>query len=386
MKIAITGGHLTPALATIDALRKKDPGVAIVWFGRKKAQEGDQTPSEEYRRVTSLGMKFVELRSGRLQRKFTRFTIPSILRLPQGFWTAFFSLRREKPDVLLAFGGYLSTPLVVSAWLMKVPVVIHEQAVTTGLANRVNAHFARKVAVSWSLTLPLFPKKKTVLTGNPIREAILGSNQHQMETDLSKWLGAIDDKRKKPLIFVTGGNQGSHFINTTIKGILRKLSRHFQLIIQTGGSYEKADFYLLKREVKRLELEKKVFVADYLYDYDIGLALRSCDFLVSRSGANTVSEILTLEKPAILIPLPWAGYQEQMKNAQLVRDCDLGVILEQESLTGEKLYSEVLLFSKNLSRFVTPRKKAKEIVKKNAAKLIADQVFEVAKKKVTQVL
>src|SRR3989338_10028183 len=148
MKVAITGGHLTPSLAVIEELLKRD-NVEIVYLGRKSTMEGDSAQSIESKTIQSLGIKFYPLTSGRLQRRITRYTLTSLLKIPFGFWQANKILKDIKPDVILSFGGYLALPVVIAAKFQGIKIITHEQTVVVGLANRIIAKFADLVAVSW---------------------------------------------------------------------------------------------------------------------------------------------------------------------------------------------------------------------------------------------
>ena len=172
-KIVITGGHLTPSLLVIEELQKRDDW-EIFYFGRKYATEGDKSPSLEAKIIPQKGIHFLPLNAGRLQQKFTRYTFIAFLRIPFGFLQAFFYLLKIKPNIVLSFGSYVSVPVVFSAWLLKIPVMVHQQTIVMGKADRINAKYARKIAVSWPESLNNFSKpdcrqikNKVVLTGNP---------------------------------------------------------------------------------------------------------------------------------------------------------------------------------------------------------------------------
>ncbi|MBI4096937.1 MAG: glycosyltransferase [Candidatus Levybacteria bacterium] len=167
MNVAIIGGHLSPALAVIDA---KPSGVDVLFIGRKHALEGDQARSFEEKVISEKGIPFHALTTGRLQRKLTRHTMVSLFKLPYGAVQAFSLLGKTKPDVILSFGSYVSLPVVIAASMRNIPVVIHEQTLEAGLANKIAARFATKICISWESSMPFFPREKTVLTGNPIRE------------------------------------------------------------------------------------------------------------------------------------------------------------------------------------------------------------------------
>src|SRR3989344_5972341 len=163
MKILITGAHFTPAVAVAEEL-KKTKGVEIVYVGRKTTQEGDESPSAESKVLPTLGIKFIPLIAGRLQRSFTIYTIPSFLKIPIGFLQAFFIILKEKPDVILSFGGYVAVPIVVMGWLLSVPIIVHEQTLVSGLANKISSLFADKVALSFLDKDRV--NEKTIVTGN----------------------------------------------------------------------------------------------------------------------------------------------------------------------------------------------------------------------------
>src|SRR3989339_499065 len=146
MKIIIIGGHLAPALSVLEALPKN---TQVLFVGRKYALEGDNALSLEYNTITSLNIPFVGLNTGRLQRKITRFTLFSLLKLPFGIIKSFLILIDFKPDVVVGFGGYVSIPVTFCAFVLRIPVVIHEQTMEAGLTNRLVSRFAKKICISW---------------------------------------------------------------------------------------------------------------------------------------------------------------------------------------------------------------------------------------------
>ncbi len=148
MKIVMTaggGGHFSPLLCVYNALPKTDEVLVI---GRQFALEGDRALSLEYQTSKRLGMRFVPINAARLQRKFTKYTIPSLLKFPKGLYQAYKLLRLFRPDVVLSFGGYVSVPVVMAAWLLQIPIVIHEQTLEAGAANKRACFFAKKICIS----------------------------------------------------------------------------------------------------------------------------------------------------------------------------------------------------------------------------------------------
>lgn len=373
IKIAICGGHLTCALATISALHQKEPGVEIIFFGRKHPMEGDPSLSAEYQIIPKLGIKFLPIMAGRLQRRLTKYTLNSLVKIPLGFLQSFCYLAREKPQVICSFGGYLSFPVVSAGWILGIPSITHEQSVVSGLATKLNSFFVKKIAISWSETGKYLKNKKVVLTGNPIRKEIF--EMQASDFKLKEFLRNIQSYKGRPLIYITGGNQGSHFINETIGEILPRLLKSYFLIHQTGDSKIYHDYEDLVTSYRSRVKSKRYFVTKYIDSADIGAVLNKADLVVSRAGANLVTELLALGKPAILIPLPWAGGSEQEENAKLAEEAGVGQILSQEKLTSYILAQSIDKAIQNLENFKKNALKAKQLIKLDAAERLAEEVL-----------
>ncbi|KKR76601.1 MAG: hypothetical protein UU19_C0025G0001, partial [Candidatus Curtissbacteria bacterium GW2011_GWD1_40_8] len=258
-KIVVCGGHLTPALALIDRLQKvKD--LEILFFGRKYTAEGSQSLSAEYQIITSQKIRFFPITTGRLQRKFTRFTIPSLLKLPFGFIQSFIYLILHRPNLIISFGGYLSVPVVFSGWLLGISSISHEQTVKPGLATRINSLFVQKIFLSWAKSAKFLSEEKCQVVGNLFRESIFSSRT--ASKDLSSFL-----RKSKNLILVAGGNQGSHFLNKFVFANLDLFNKFF-LIHQVGTVNYHGDFDMAKT-LKR----NNYFAVDYLGPQDFGAVL-----------------------------------------------------------------------------------------------------------------
>lgn len=369
-KIVITGGHLTPALAVIERLPKKDWD--IIFIGRKYALEGEKTLSVEYKTTRKLGIPFISITAGRVQRSLTRYTLISLLKVPIGLIQSFYWLNKLKPKVILSFGSYVALPVALAGWVLRIPVVTHEQSVVSGLATKIIARFARKVCVSWPQTKEDFPEDKTVLTGNPIRKEIIKKYQ------VSNIKYQISDE-KLPLIYITGGNLGAHAINEIVSQILPKLLEKYRIIHQCGESETYRDFENLSSIIYHLspDLRKRCFLTKYVGPEDIGWVLNSADLVISRAGANTVTELAVLGKPAILIPLPWVGQNEQMENARILENMRTAIILPQEKLTSQTLFQHILILIKNIDDYQANAQKAKQLVDSGAVDNLVKVVSEV---------
>lgn len=327
MKIAITGGHISPALAVIDKLKKNSD---IVFIGRKYAYEGDKSESFEYKVCKKLAIPFYQINTGRLQRKFTRYTLASILKFPNGIIGAGMILKKARPDIVLTFGGYVGLPVSIVAFLLKIPVVIHEQTQKAGLTNTIISYFADKVCISFDSSKIYFQGGKTVLTGNPVRKEIF----------------EVKEKFTIPkgykVLYITGGSGGSHFINDKISKILPDLVKKYVVIHQTGNSSGFNDYEILGNTKKSLgELKNRYVLKKFISTDEIGWTYKSCDLVISRSGINTVCELLALQKKCLLIPLSHGQKGEQLDNAMLIKNLGLGEFMEQKDVSTSLLLTKI---------------------------------------------
>lgn len=349
----IIGGHVTPALAVIEEIRKRTEW-DIVWVGRKLAMEGEIIPSLEYQLIPNLDIPFYTLDTGRFQRKMTRWTIPSLLRTPRGFFQALLLLLRVKPSVVLSFGGYLSFPVTLAAWILRVPIVVHEQTVSSGLANRMASTLADVIAVSHATSSVDFPHHKTVITGNPLRGSI---------TRASRKL------TKPPLIFITGGSQGSRPVNRLVAPIISKLLEKYKIVHQTGVlDYKEV---IRKRNNISSVVRRRYRIIPSLSPDEAAHTLSRAALVIGRSGANTTAEIAWLGIPAILIPIPWSERGEQERNARLLEWVGLARVLPQDETTPKMLLNSVTYMFDNPPTLRIMRA-ARRLVKRDAAKRLVD--------------
>lgn len=352
-KIFVTGGHLTPALAVIEVLLKRNWNVYYV--GRKHSLEGDSALSQEWLSLSGSEVIFLLLITGRLQRAMTLYTFFSLLKIPLGFIASLYYLIRHNPRVILTFGGYMAVPIVIWGWILRIPVVIHEQTLLAGLANRVSARFATKICLAWAKTQKQFSQQaKIVFTGNPLRKEIFMIQKNFVLQE------------SKPVIYITGGNLGAHVINQVIEENLERLLSRYEIIHQAGNSKMFDDFSRLYQKSRLLPpvLKSRYHLFAYVPKELIGFVFSKSDVIVSRAGANIVSEVIALEKPAILIPLPWSGSGEQETNAGFLSYKQAGETIEQKDLTFQLLLNKIewVLLHKNallqnlaqLHRFYVP--------------------------------
>jgi len=392
MKVVIAvggGGHFAPALAVIEQM-PKDWEILLV--GRKHTFEGDQALSFEYQTAKRLGLQFETITTGRLQRKLTRHTFTSLIKMPIGLAQAKKILAKYKPDVVLSFGGYISVPVALAAAIQHVPIVIHEQTLGAGLANKISSRFASKICLSWEESAKFFPKEKTVLTGNPLREefftkVIARSSEKQNDaaipTEIASLLSVARNDEK--LIYITGGSGGAHGINVLIEGCLEKLLEQYSVIHQTGDARQFGDFDRLEKKKMQLPeaLKKRYDVRKFTKPEDVLQIVSAADLVISRSGINTVTELLYLGKPCLLIPLPYGQRNEQLTNAEFVKKIGLAEIVDQLAMTPDTLIKKINEMITSLDTYKNHKEEARKLIHVDAAERIIKEVSYAKEKRIS---
>jgi UDP-N-acetylglucosamine--N-acetylmuramyl-(pentapeptide) pyrophosphoryl-undecaprenol N-acetylglucosamine transferase len=338
IKIVMTGGHGgTAALGTADALKKFSPEVVIKWVGPKHAVEGKRALTLEFKIFSDEGIQCIPIVAGRVQRKFTRYTLPSLAKIPVGFVDALRILLRERPSVVVSFGGFAAVPVVFGAWMLRIPVVLHEQTIATGLANKVSSRFASIIAIARKESSQYFPKEKIVITGNPLLPQI---SQIVARTSLPK----------RPTLYITCGSRGAQIVNNAILDALPTLLKKYKIIHQTGDlDYNK----FVKIHAALDESSRKHYtVVSFTDPRRVWKLYEECHLVVARAGANTVSEVVVAARPAVFIPIPWTRYNEQTKNAQAVVNQGGALLLPQSELTGQTLIMHLDKIVQNYLQFV----------------------------------
>lgn len=368
MKIVITGGHHSSALPVIEQFRVKYPGTEIYWFGHRFSVKGDKNDTLEYREITALGIPFYNLKAGKV---YKTFNIIRLLKVPFGFFQALCWLKKIRPDVILSFGGYLAVPTVIAGWLIGIPSITHEQTVVIGYANKVISKFAKKICVGWKESEKYFPAGKVVYSGVPIRRAVFEKRSNSFEPG-----------NNLPFIYVTAGKTGSHLLNDVIKEALPELLAFANVIHQCGDNSKYNDYEQLEGIYNQVDSlsEGKYFLRRFVLDDEIGEAFNRACLVISRSGAHTVTELLALEKPALLIPIPWVSHNEQWENANMLKGYGLAEIIEEKNLSEESLLAGIKKMLANLMTYKLKDERARQLVNLNAGEIIADETFNLAKR------
>lgn len=337
-KILLTGGHAgTTAIAVVEELvRRGKKGVfnEIYWIGPKSAIEGKNVPTIEQSALQNMGVLYHQINAGRVQLKFTRWTIPSILKIPASFIYSYKLLKQIKPDLILSFGGYAAFPVSIIGRLMGIPLVLHEQTIVVGRSSKIISFFANKIALSRNESMKYFPRDKCTITGNPVMMQIF-------DVQVRKSISV------PPTIFFTCGSRGAKVINEVVKEILPSLLKKYK-VIHLSGDIDYPSFAKLKGSLNN-DLKERYYLYSVVDPMIIDNLYRQADIIVGRAGANTISEILITKRPSVLIPIPFSYMDEQTKNAEYAGNLGLVRIIKQKDLTPRNLMEEIMSLIKNYS-------------------------------------
>lgn len=302
----------------------------IYYLGRASNSNDNQQSAIEAKIIPSLDVKFYSIPCGKLDRRYFPNTLAGIPKTISGLFQSFFLVKKIKPDLVVSFGGYVSVPVVISSWLLKINSITHEQTLTNSLTTKINSFFVNKIALSFnnSQQISQLPQKKVVITGNLLRSELF------QKTSLANQKIKFTNS-KLPILYITAGNQGSHTINLVLKKILPKLT-NFNIIHQTGAN----DYSQFKPLTNKY---KNYFISDYFTTEEFAWIIQHSDIFLSRSGANTTQEIVAFNKKSILIPLPKSQQNEQLLNALWVKNQlpEQTVVIDQNDFNSESLLSSL---------------------------------------------
>lgn len=342
MTLLLTGGHLTPALACIDYLQKSSPDSTILFVGRMQTQNGTRQRSREQEEVEKRKVPFIPFSTGKLVHGSLAAKLLQIFPFSRSLTKAFGIIGRYRPDAVVSFGSYVAVPIALAAWIWRVPVITHEQTRTAGIANSLIGKVAHTVALAHPESAQYFPTTKTVVTGNLIRQTLFTNTTVQ-----PSW---FTENLSKPLLYITGGNQGSEVLNTTVSQCLTQLVRDWTVIHQCGAptaqrNYKK-DLQAYKRALNP-QLRKRYFIREWIQEHELAWIYQHATASISRAGANTVDEIVLHAIPTIFIPLPFSHRDEQLLNAKAISKSGGALLLPQQHLSPDLLVKKLEEISKN---------------------------------------
>jgi len=348
-----TGGHIYPAIAIANELKTRFPKADILFVGASDKMEMQKVPQ--------AGYPIKGLWIAGIQRKLTLQNAMFPLKLVSSLAKSFGIIRGFKPDVVIGTGGFASGAVLKVASMLGIPTVIQEQNSYPGITNKLLSKKANKICVAYENLERFFPKENMVLTGNPVRQDLLSVAEKRAE--------ALDyfklDATKKTLL-VLGGSLGARRVNQLIaKEIDWLLEQGIQVIWQCGKLYFE--------EYKHFSDKNGVQVLAFIDRMDLVYA--SADFVISRSGASSVSELAIVGKPVIFIPSPNVAEDHQTKNAQAIVDRHGAILLKEKELDEQfEIVFEALLNDKGKQESLSEN--IKMLALPNATKDIVEEIIK----------
>jgi len=341
-----TGGHVIPALAIAQQLRKQF-AAEILFIGTSRGIENRLVPN------AGFPLRLVDV--GALKNVGWTVRVKTLFDLPRAVWAAGRILSEFRPDVVIGVGGYASGPAMLAAVLRRIPTLIFEPNVVPGFANRVVASFVSAAAVHFEETGKYF--RRCVVTGVPVREAFFH----------------VADEPDIPTLLVFGGSQGARAINQAVTQAAPELLERvpgLRIVHQTG----EADYNDAKAAYVNLGNRVEV----YRFIDDMPVFFSRATLLVCRSGASTVAEVTAAGKPAIFVPFPRAADDHQKRNAEALERAGAAVMLEQSQLTRESLIQTVTSLFADEPRLKAMGEAARRLSHPNAAREIAEMAARLA--------
>ncbi|MFE2515587.1 glycosyltransferase [Streptomyces mirabilis] len=371
-----TGGHTYPALTAIRTtsarLARLGISLEVLWVGTATGLEARVAERE--------GVPFTTVATGKIRRSSNPLKLASpanikdMGRVPLGAVQARAIVSDFEPDVVLSTGGYVAVPVGLAAKFCRRPLVIHEQTVRLGLANRALARAATRVAVSSESTLPLLPesvRSSAVVTGNPVRPEVLTGEPDKAIAAL----GLTGFDRTLPTVYITGGAQGSVQINTVVRAVLPWLLTQANVIHQCGAaSIEESRKYAVQLPD---DIKPRYLVTDFVGP-ELPDVLALADVVISRSGAGTIAELTALGKPSILIPLATSAGNEQEHNALYLQEAGAAVALLRDAVTPEGLRDAVGPILSSPGERQHMAQQARALGRPDAADRLAEELLTVA--------
>lgn len=368
-----TGGHIYPALAVATHLRSHY-GAEILFLGSDDGLETQLVPA--------AGLPLATIKAGKLRRYISWQTVKGMMRVPLGVLQAMEIVRKFRADAAFTSGGYVAVPTGLAAYLNHVPLLMHQQDVPPNLSNKQVAPFATKISVAFEDSLDYFPARKTLLLGNPMRQEMLDIRQVAPMIARAHFGLAAE----QPMLLVTGGSQGARHLNQVVCQALPALLEICQVLQISGKelyneTLEQANSVLAESDPA---LRARYHLVPYLNE-EMPKALQAADLVLCRAGASTLSELATLGKPSLLVPLPPAiGKSPQEANAAMFERRGAGIVIKNAKLEAQFLAERVKYIMTSPEILAFMMEATRKLARPQATQEIVDELLKIAKVKIEQ--
>lgn len=346
-----TGGHLFPGVAIAEEFMKREHGTAILFIGTERGLE--------QKILKDLGYALRTIDVEGIRGKGLIKSMGGIVKIPASMIQCYPIIRDFNPDLVIGVGGYASGPAVVMAHYMGKKTAIAEQNAVPGLTNRILGRFVDRIFISFAVTEQWFSKKKTVITGNPVRAGFVQEEKKERED------------RESFALLIYGGSQGAAGINSAVIESLphlEKIGDELKIMHQTG----KMDLDRVSKAYDDYHMDAQVcsFITDMAGAYD------AADLLICRAGATTIAEITARGKAALFIPFPYAVGDHQRLNAEVLVDAGAAEMILQQDINGEKLAHVVEELCHDRNKITKMEEKSRALGNRRAAAHIVDECMK----------
>lgn len=347
-----TGGHLFPGIAIAKAFCAKQPDTRVLFIGTEKAFEKRCVTREGFHHAVAgaSGIKGLGLRK----------KLSAAVKLPVSILGCMIKLIRFRADAVVGVGGFSSGPVILAAWLLRRPVVLHEQNSVPGIANRLSARFAAKIFLTFPGSEAWFPSEKCSLSGNPVREEILGITPE-------------NEYKTSPTLLVVGGSQGAVALNRAITEALPRLKALGLYIIHQCGD---SDVERVKACYNEADMEGEVLP----FIDNMSGAYARADLVLCRAGATTLAELTAIGKGSILVPFPHATDNHQEINARYLEENGAARMILEPELNGKDLARFLETLLNDPAALSTMGGNAKKLGRPEASTVVADAILSLTQK------
>jgi len=355
-----TSGHINPAIAIADRIRKEDPQSEIEFCGTQRGLENDIVPRSGY--------VMHQIRARGLPSKPSVKMAKAVMDFIAGRKTCISLIRQFKPDVVVGTGGYVCAPLVAAAYQENIPVLLHEQNAFPGRSNRLMSRRASVVCTSFPGMDKAFPRAKSVVfTGNPVKKIFFETSREAAR----KELGIPDDM---VLLLAMGGSLGSRTINQSVARFADMVSGKNIRIVLSAGKQQFEEFH-----ENHPPVNGNMEIREYIYNPQTYMA--AADLIICRAGAITCAEVAALGIPSVMIPYPYAAGDHQTYNARAFEGAGAAILMKDSDISAQALYDSAMPVLSDRLRLQKMGQCAKSLAKPLADCDIVSEIFKLAGKK-----
>jgi UDP-N-acetylglucosamine--N-acetylmuramyl-(pentapeptide) pyrophosphoryl-undecaprenol N-acetylglucosamine transferase len=354
-----TGGHIFPAVAIANQIKKQVPDAEILFVGALGKMEMEKVPA--------AGYKIIGVPIAGLQRKLTLANLKLPFLIIRSLLKTKKIIKDFQPSVVVGTGGYASGPLLRAACNKNIPALIQEQNSYAGITNKILSKKVNKICVAYEGMEKFFPAEKIILTGNPVRQDL-----QQVANKREEGLQFFNLDGNKKIILVVGGSLGAKGINEAMgKGLQQLADNNIQLLWQTGKLYIET----AKQQTAPFA-DKNIKAVDFITKMDLAYAI--ADVVISRAGAGAISELCIIQKPCILVPLPTAAEDHQTKNAMSLVNKNAAILVK-DTETQSKLINEAIALMKNETKQTELKQNIAKLAFPNAAEVITNEILKLVR-------